>query len=159
VGELKNQWEGRLGYRRLLPAFILASIACVVIAAFWVAAQYLGPNTALLNALERHNIPAAELALRQGADPNLRVEGCWPTRLLSDHVSFFYWKVRDPKNNGDEPLILAETLRQDTAAVRLLLVHGAKADVWAGNTNALRIARSNGYKEIAGLLENAGARD
>lgn len=151
--------KSRHRYRRLLPAFILASIASVVIAAFWMAARYLGPDTALLNALERHNIPVAELALQQGADPNLKVEQCWPTHLLSDHVSFFYWKIRDPKNYGDEPILFLETLRQDAPAVRLLLKHGAKADIWCEGTNAYRIAKNNGYKEIAELLRKAGARD
>jgi len=149
----------RSHYRRVLPALILGSIACVVAVSFWVAQQYLGPNTALLNALEHHNIPAAELALQQGADPNLKVEKCWPTHLVSDHLSFFYWKIRDPKNYGDEPLVFSETFRKDAAAVRLLLAHGARADVWSGGTNALRIAKNNGYKEIAELLEKAGARE
>ena len=48
--------KNRNRYRRLLPALILASIASVVVAAFWVAAQYLGPNTALLTALEHNNM-------------------------------------------------------------------------------------------------------
>jgi ankyrin repeat protein len=151
--------EKRNKCRRLLPALILASIATVVVGAFWVAGQYLGPNIALLNALERHNIPAAELALQHGADPNLMVERCWPTHLLSDHVSFFYHKVINPKEEGDWPLLFAETARQDAAAVRLLLEHGANPDARIFHTNALKIARNNGYKEIAGLLERAGASE
>ena len=146
-------------YRRLFPAFILTSIGFITVAAYWMASQYLGPNTALLNALEKHDMAAAELALRHGADPNLKVEGCWPTHLLSDHVSFFYWKVRNPRENGDWPLVLAETFRQDAAAVRLLLAHGANPDARTYGTNALKIAKNNGYKAVAELLENAGARE
>jgi hypothetical protein len=151
--------EIRSKQSRFLPLLAVGFLALLACAAFWVTARYLGPDTALLNALERRDMAAADLALKHGANPNLKVEQCWPTHLLSDHVSFFYWKVRDPRDYGDWPLLLAETFRQDAASVRLLLAHRANADARACGISAFKIAKINGYKEILGLLEKAGARE
>src|SRR5437660_1185509 len=63
------------------------------------------PDTRLLQALENGNMATAEAALRQGANPNHKVEQFWPSRQWSDRLSILYWKLRNPHDYGDIPIL------------------------------------------------------
>ena len=143
---------------RILCIFGLLILAIVFVTPAWRVFQR-SPNDDLLRALRIGNMTAAERALVQGADANLKVEQCWPSQQLSDRLSFMQYKLTNPRDYYDVPLLLAATGRGDAATVRLLLIHGADANaVMPDGMTALKLAKNSHAIDIVAVLEKAGAR-
>jgi ankyrin repeat protein len=116
-------------------------------------------DSSLLTALENKDLAAAAVQLRNGANPNVRVPQYWPSHQLSDRVSFLQYKLMNPKQYYDYPILLAEVLRRDETSVKVLLSHGADPNTkMPDGITALKIARNSGATGIVELLQQSGAK-
>jgi ankyrin repeat protein len=127
-----------------------------------------GPHTELMRAALEGNLPALELMLNGGNDPNARDKNgrtalmfavinmhSSSTKLLIKHGA----DVNAVANDGSTPIMIAAS-SGDTESVRELLKWGASLDAqqhWTGET-ALTLADKKGYRDIVDLLIGAEAK-
>lgn len=126
-------------------------------------------HTELMRAALEGNVPALELMLNGGQDPNARDKNgrtalmfavinmhSTAGKLLIDHGA----DINAVANDGSTPLMLAAS-SGDTESVRELLKRGASLNGrqrWTGET-ALTLANRRGYRDIVELLVAAGEKN
>ena len=126
-------------------------------------------HTELMRAALEGNVPALELMLNSGQDPNARDKNgrtalmfavinmhSTAGKLLIDHGA----DINAVANDGSTPLMLAAS-SGDTESVRELLKRGASLNGrqrWTGET-ALTLADRRGYRDIIELLVAAGEKN
>jgi len=124
-----------------------------------------GPHTELMRAALEGNLPALELMLNGGDNPNARDKNgrtALMFAVINMHSSStkllikFGADINAVANDGSSPIMLAAS-SGDTESVRELLKQGAKLDGkqrWTGET-ALTLANKKGYRDIVDLLTAA----
>jgi ankyrin repeat protein len=134
------------------------------------AAQLRGPNgsTPLMYAALYGDVPAMQLLLARGADPNARndagatalmwaVNDLKKTRLLVRHGA----DVNERSSDGRTPVLIASGIHDNSSVVQLLLENGAQvsveAPVIAGIRTPLTEAASIGDAESFQILLQQGA--
>ena len=143
--------------RRMVLGIIVISVTFTAMAV--IEMQRSDRDSAMLNALEVDDWATADMQLTKGANPNLRVPQYWPSHQWSDRLSFLHYKLVKPRQYYDYPILLAEVLRRDEAAVNVLLSHGADPNTkMPDGVTALKIARNSGATGIVELLQQFGAK-
>lgn len=128
----------------------------------------LSAHTELMRAALEGNVPALELMLNSGQNPNSRDKNgrtalmfavinmhSTSAKLLIRHGA----EINAVANDGSTPIMLAAS-SGDTESVREMLKCGATLDGqqrWTGDT-ALTLADRKGYRDIVDLLLAAGEK-
>ena len=136
-------------------AAFTAFVACTV---GWTVYERQKPDQLLLDALYRKDFASADHALNLGANPNMLVPQCYPSRQLSDVVSFYQYKLLRPRQYYDIPLLFGAVMNHDSRSVRLLLAHSARPNYTTPNgLSTVQLAINSKMPDIVDMLKNAGA--